>query len=301
MEWYYERDGQAVGPVTDETLREMIRNGALGPGCRVWCAAYGSEWKRIAEVLELQTELPESPHLNLHPDTPNRELTACARAALKGKWGLAVGACVLWYVANIAGQLVIEPLKFLFPLMAAPFAGMDYSNPSIAPILIGIFMVVAFVILFAVVLTIIMTLQGVLMYGQYNFHLNLARGTNPQVTDLFAGFSKRFKRLAWAYWRMMTFIFLWSLLFIIPGYVAWFSYSQMFYILKDHPELTAREAMERSKKMMRGYRWKLFCLYLRFFGWALLCIPTCYIGFLWLIPYIHVSTACFYDSVKSRA
>ena len=312
MEWYYERDGQPVGPVAEETLREMIRNGALAPSCRVWCAAYGSEWKRIAEAPEFQAEVSSFPNADLHPDIPNREIMARARKALQGKWGLAIGACVLWYVANMGCQFLIQPFAMLSQFMAIPFITV-MANSSDASGGVGLIIALALVacviaILFCVILLVIMTLQGVLLYGQYQFHLNLARGTNPQITDLFAGFSKRFKPLAWAYLRMITFVWLWSLLFIIPGWVAWFSYSQMFYILKDHPELTAREAMERSKKMMYGYRFKLFCLYLRFIGWTFLCtlvgVLTCgmgFISFLWLMPYISVSMACFHDSVKSRA
>ncbi len=52
--------------------------------------------------------------------------------------------------------------------------------------------------------------------------------------------------------------------------------------------------------MMNGYKWKLFGLYLRFFGWALLCILTLCIGFLWLAPWVHVTTAHFYDDIKDN-
>ena len=45
--------------------------------------------------------------------------------------------------------------------------------------------------------------------------------------------------------------------------------------------------------------WKLFCLHWRFFGWALLCVLTLGIGFLWLGPYIAMSTAKFYDDLTA--
>lgn len=50
--------------------------------------------------------------------------------------------------------------------------------------------------------------------------------------------------------------------------------------------------------MMKGNKWKLFCLGWRFFGWMLLCMLTLGIGFLWLVPYIKVSFAQFYDDIK---
>jgi uncharacterized membrane protein len=52
--------------------------------------------------------------------------------------------------------------------------------------------------------------------------------------------------------------------------------------------------------MMYGFKWKYFCLALRFLGWAILCLFTLGIGFLWLIPYMQVSFANFYDDVKAN-
>jgi uncharacterized membrane protein len=51
---------------------------------------------------------------------------------------------------------------------------------------------------------------------------------------------------------------------------------------------------------MYGYKWKFFCLHLRFLGWVLVCILTFGIGFLWLIPYVKVSVAKFYDDIKGN-
>ena len=60
------------------------------------------------------------------------------------------------------------------------------------------------------------------------------------------------------------------------------------------------EAIDKSKAMMKGYKLKFFYLQLRFLGWALLCILTLGIGFLWLIPYAYVSMAHFYDDIKDN-
>lgn len=60
------------------------------------------------------------------------------------------------------------------------------------------------------------------------------------------------------------------------------------------------EAIEKSKKMKYGYKWKRFCLRLRFIGWILLCILTFGIGFLLMIPYMHATFAKFYNDVKNN-
>ena len=70
-----------------------------------------------------------------------------------------------------------------------------------------------------------------------------------------------------------------------------------FYILSDNPQMTGKEALEASKKMMYGYKGKLFLLQLSFIGWGLLCLLTLGIGFLWLIPYMQASMACFYRNL----
>jgi len=56
----------------------------------------------------------------------------------------------------------------------------------------------------------------------------------------------------------------------------------------------AMDAIRRSKQMMDGNKWKLFCLQMRFIGWLLLCILTLGIGLIWLIPYMGVTFACFH-------
>ena len=70
------------------------------------------------------------------------------------------------------------------------------------------------------------------------------------------------------------------------------------YILAEHPELTASEAIERSKEMMSGNRFRLLCLQLSFIGWDILCVFTFGIGNLWLTPYRQAAVASFYREVS---
>ena len=94
------------------------------------------------------------------------------------------------------------------------------------------------------------------------------------------------------------YIILWSLLFIIPGIVASYSYAMTEYILAEDPELTATEAISRSKQMMYGNHWRLFCLEFSFIGWSILCSFTLGIGNLWLTPYKQAAIAAFYREVS---
>lgn len=70
------------------------------------------------------------------------------------------------------------------------------------------------------------------------------------------------------------------------------------FILKDEPELKYNAAIEKSMKMMSGYKMKLFLLDLSFIGWAILCILTLGLGFLFLSPYVTTAHAAFYEELK---
>ena len=74
----------------------------------------------------------------------------------------------------------------------------------------------------------------------------------------------------------------------------------VWFIHSDNDNLGPLEALSKSKEMMRGYKWKLFCMHLRFFGWYLLSILSLGIGFLWLVPYVTVSMAKFYEDIKEH-
>ena len=52
--------------------------------------------------------------------------------------------------------------------------------------------------------------------------------------------------------------------------------------------------------MMKGHKFDLFYLYLSFIGWFILSILTCGVGFIWLIPYVQMSVAAFYEDLKSE-
>ena len=94
--------------------------------------------------------------------------------------------------------------------------------------------------------------------------------------------------------------FLWTLLFIIPGFIAAFSYAMTPYILEENPYMPINDAIRQSKEMMRGNKWRLFCLEISFIGWAILCLLTCGIGFLWLTPYYNAAICAFYYDISGR-
>ncbi|HZK26820.1 MAG TPA: DUF975 family protein [Thermoclostridium sp.] len=140
-----------------------------------------------------------------------------------------------------------------------------------------------------------------LEFGLQVFYLKLYREGDTQLESMFCGFNMFGKTLA-VYWLTQLYVFLWSLLFIIPGIVASYRYSQAMYILYDNPEISASEAIRRSSAMMYGNKLTLFIQDLSFIGWFILSIfPGLYIGFLWSIPYYSTARAAFYEDLLYSA
>lgn len=94
------------------------------------------------------------------------------------------------------------------------------------------------------------------------------------------------------------FVFLWSLLFIIPGFVKAYAYSMAPYIKYDHPEYGWKRCLDESKAMMKGYKWKLFCLDLSFIGWNIVGMLCFIVGMYWVLPYTKAAQVCFYEELK---
>ena len=72
------------------------------------------------------------------------------------------------------------------------------------------------------------------------------------------------------------------------------------YILVDNPNIGGYEAIGASKAMMKGKRWKLFCLDLSYIGWLILCMLTFGILTLWVSPSISAAHAAFYEDLKKE-
>ena len=137
--------------------------------------------------------------------------------------------------------------------------------------------------------------------GVANTFLRLLRnGDGDLVRNAVDIAKKGYWHKVWGMLLMEIFIVLWSLLLVIPGIIKAFSYAMTPYILEENPELSANEAIDRSRAMMRGHKFDLFWLYLSFIGWYILAILSLGIGFLWLQPYFYTSVAALYEEVKAE-
>ena len=138
---------------------------------------------------------------------------------------------------------------------------------------------------------------SLVMVGWKLYCLRVSREEEPGGAEtLFACF-KQFWRFYCAQLLMSLFIMLWTFLFIIPGIIAAYSYSQTFYIMLDHPDMSPTEAIRASKQLIRGHKFEYFSLQLSFFGWAFLSMFTFGLLDIWLQPYMQVTFAGYYNAL----
>jgi len=226
-----------------------------------------------------------------------------ARNALRGKWTIAVVAGLIAMILGGVGSTGPE-VNFTYDghhsNLSVDYSGMTIisTNGGVAPelkaLLFGGALYIGLAaIAFAALYFILSSVVGV---GYARFNLELIDGEEASIGSLFTYLS-HWKTTALAKLLQVVYILLWSLLLVIPGIMASYSYAMTKYILAEQPELTAQEALARSKELMYGNRWRLFCLQVSFIGWAILCIFTLAIGNLWLIPYMEAATAAFYREI----
>ena len=95
------------------------------------------------------------------------------------------------------------------------------------------------------------------------------------------------------------YIFLWSLLFVIPGFVKSYEYRMIPYLLAEYPDMAPDEAFRISREMMTGNKWETFVLDLSFFGWNILSAITLGLtGIFYSEPYQMLTNSALYLTLK---
>lgn len=227
------------------------------------------------------------------------EFRRIARDKLRGHWGRSI--LVTFIVTLICG------MSGIYSLMR-DLGHMDYDllfSGNYSDFLAGYTSVEAaggtFGTLISLALSIaVILLSGALSLGHCKYYIDLvAENRQDEVSVIFSRFDIFLKAMGLNLF-MGLFIWLWSLLLIVPGIIASYRYRLAPYLMAENPNLGIREAVNMSKELMDGHKWRLFCLELSFIGWGILSALTCGIGDLWLNPYISAATAAFYVDRTGR-
>ncbi|KXY18295.1 DUF975 family protein [Bacillus sp. FSL K6-0067] len=194
-----------------------------------------------------------------------------ALVALKGKWVLAVGTTLLLYIIN----------GVIFSIFNTIWGVKETQESLIVEISV-------------------MIIMGPLILGVYYLILNAVRKKTIRIGHIFRWFQdlNKFVEAFLIYLLVKIYIWLWTLLFIIPGIIKSFSYSMTYFIINDHPEYSMNQAITESRRMMDGHKIEYFLLCLSFIGWFLLSVITLGVGFLWLAPYFYTTKAEFYKDLS---
>ncbi len=221
-----------------------------------------------------------------------REIKRQAKLSLKGNWGKAILAC---FVLTVISGMITAIGNINSPLLNADFDTMTLerlealikASATSSNVLQSMMSFVEFLI------------AGALSFGLATFFIRWIRNDRPEIEHLFSGFNKEYFLKTFLIHVISTlYIALWTLLFIVPGIIKSFAYSQAYRIAYDHPEMSALDCIRESERIMYGHKMQLFELVLSFFGWYLLVAITFGIALLWLQPLMETSNAIFYDTIR---
>lgn len=206
------------------------------------------------------------------------ELKARAKDSLRGTYWFAFGFSILVSVLIGITRSIAQ-----IPMQAAYESSETALFASLLSAGMSIFIVVPILI------------------GEKRFFINLAKGEETQLDEMFYIFKNGFLNTVLVMLLQTVYVFLWSLLFFIPGIIKAYQYMMIDYMLAENPNMNHKRAFEITKATMTGDKWKAFVLGLSFIGWQLLCVVTFGIGFLFLSPYINATLSHYYLDLKEKA
>lgn len=127
-------------------------------------------------------------------------------------------------------------------------------------------------------------------------------GQDRGIGKLFYGFkSGAYLNTVFTMFMMNLFIFLWSLLLIVPGIIKSYQYRMVPYIMAENPQMNYRDALALSSRMTDGHKMELFILELSFIGWLILGSLLCGIGVIFVQPYINATFAEVYAEMRKAS
>lgn len=220
----------------------------------------------------------------------NSEIRREARECLRGRWGKAIGMILLYTLITGAISSVIGAFGLIITVpMAFGFAGqmlkftrkeevgicdyfsIGFDNFGKAWSIFGYTLLKILVPFIAYAVVIIGFLVGMAVAG------------STGGSEIFIAVS-----LVCIIAFIAVYIWLFSVILL---------YEYTDYVGNNKPELTGKEVVEESARLMRGNRWKFIGFSLSFIGWMFLSMLTFGIGFIWLIPYMEVASVKFFESL----
>lgn len=243
-----------------------------------------------------------------------KNLKLKARRAMTGKYSIAVGAFAICMVMDMVFFVMWQICALFSGILASSMGDVDRSFRIIL-IIVGAGAAVVFLFEF------------LLIPGILRMYLNICQGRQARVWDIFWGFHNhggKFFGISLLFllifavlvtpqavlmaaasisrnWRFaQIYLPVYGLLVLAAGVYTGVTYGQFYIILADDPEKSLLQALEESRDMMRGNRFRLLALWLSFVIWIPVVYLTLGAALIWLAPYILCTVIFFYMNVKEE-
>jgi uncharacterized membrane protein len=299
MEWFYEKNGEQSGPISEAELQALFTAAELSASNLVWregmtdWVTYGSVFASPAVATNVSRAGAErsAGSRRLREGNSNADLRAEARTALAGNWGIAVLIIFLsQLIQQIAGMLpivqIFAPFFIAGPIMVGVhgciLGFVRRDTPEVSELFngfqawlknCGLYLLTALIILFSIVVA---AIPGGLLAG----YAMLQDPDQYQQNPLF-----------------LIGVMIAVLCAVVVGTYFWLRYALVYFIANDEPEMRVVDILKRSRDMMQGQSSKFCWLLFSFTGWHILGLLTFGIGLLWSLAYNAVGMAAFYDDL----
>lgn len=183
------------------------------------------------------------------------------------------------------------------------FQSEDVEVSFFEGLFIGFVAVTIFLVIFSVVLAVILVIDIFLInpfsVGGKRFMIKSVEGV-AQVREIAYGFDHSYKNVVKVMFHRELRVFLWSLLLIVPGIIKMYEYYMVPYILTENPDMEYKAALQLSRDMMDGNKWKTFVLGLSFILWDILGALTLGIAEVFYVqPYRSLTYAALYCQLRN--
>ena len=217
-----------------------------------------------------------------------------ARLQLKGRWTVPVLVMLLYEVIIIL--LKLPQYKNIFIALGNPgtfaetYSALAAADSSANAVGLS-------------ALTIVVQLLSVfvLAAAQIYVYIKMSRSPEPVYFSDFVEGLSLWRRGILAGFLVSLKIFLWSLLFFIPGIIKTYAYSQTFFLVVEYPKLSIRKAIRVSQEITKGHKLDIFVTQMSFLGWSILAVLTAGIGFFWLLPYYYMTMTNVFHAILQEA
>ena len=207
-----------------------------------------------------------------------------ARTALNGKWGQAV---IAGAIAGIMGGNILY----------TGFASSSATSTTESTTQMTWEVLLVMVAMIAIIGAVVLLVGSIVGLGYAKFNLSLYKDEPADFKMIFSERS-RYKDCFALFFMQLLSEAIGTLLFVIPGLMIHYGNKMAAYIMVEHPEMSAKEALKASHAMMKGNKWRLFCLSWSFIGWDILASLTFGLGNFLVCPYTEAAGAAFYNEIK---